>query len=63
MEPTSRNPVYHERFSYLRVVSKPNGRWQAQRLASKSTKGFDGWDGIHPPSDYATAKARMDRSE
>jgi len=58
----NRQPVYHERVPDLRVVSRANGLWQAQRLRGKSTREHDAWEPLHPAADYQTAKSKMDAS-
>jgi hypothetical protein len=43
----NRQPIYHEQSREYRVISAPNGLWQAQRHAprgaSQSSKECSGW--------------------
>lgn len=58
----NRKPVYFG--ADKRIVSCPNGLWQAQKHSGKeATREFDPWVALGPPSDYEAAKSRMNKSQ
>jgi hypothetical protein len=49
-----RKPVYLD--SKRRIVSCPNGLWQAQKHSEKkATRVSDPWEPLGPPTDYEAA--------
>lgn len=72
----SRLPIYHEKNNEFRLVSFPNGLWQAQRTNGDNGRKFvpkvkgdknsidiphyDPWKGISRPVDLASARRLMD---
>lgn len=55
MEPKNRRPVYASD-SKRRVISAPNGLWQAQqRRAFPQSRTDSGWDDLGSPQSYPRA--------
>ena len=58
----NRKPVYFG--AKKRIISCPNGLWQAQQHSGReATREYDPWVPLGPPTDYETAMARMHLSE
>jgi len=59
-EPTRRKPV-DTNDSKIRIVSFPNGLWQAQEHIGRSNEDdrrcVDTWHGLHRPSPWKLAEA------
>jgi len=56
----NRKPIYHETNPRFRVISVPNGQWQAQRrLDVPSSNTVDPWANIGGPDPIDVAQARM----
>ena len=52
----SRKPVYHDNDNQYRIISLPNGLWQAQRYSGqKGTRETDPWLPISRPCERAVA--------
>jgi hypothetical protein len=58
----NRKPVYFG--TKKRIISCPNGLWQAQRHTGKDSKReFDPWEALGPPTDYEAALSRINSSK
>lgn len=55
-----RQPVYHDKHRF-RIISAPNGMWQAQTLAHDKggTREIDPWRNLGHPTTREGAEARM----
>jgi hypothetical protein len=54
----NRKPVYFGKDK--RIISSPNGLWQAQKKhPGKATREYDPWEAVGPPTDFETAMSRM----
>ena len=61
MTPTTRKPIYHSD-RRLRIVSAPNGEWQAQHNSKPDepgTKESDRWEPLGRPTTFANAEAQV----
>ena len=58
----NRKPVYFG--NNKRIISCPNGLWQPQEHSGRqSTREYDPWVALGPPTDYEMAISRVRRSE
>jgi len=75
MTPIKREPIYHSDRRY-RIVSAPNGLWQAQhnrnpdqpgqrgdpKVKGKPWTPHDPWEAIAKPTSYAVAEVQMNEA-